>query len=202
MVIRKYCELTMTRLRAISGILALLGAVILFTTSALAQSGDPIKVVVGKTTLLRLEERPEVIFIGNPAYVDIIIERNDVAFLIGRQTGETSMHLLDSEGETLMHVPIVVVPEEERHVTLTRGRAETTFSCNPRCAGVPNPHAAGAAIARGQQTIAPADEGGGAGQAQDAAAATAAAAAAAAVAATQQPAEDTRPSRPIWAPVN
>ena len=194
----------MTRIRGLSGILALLGAVILFITSATAQSGDPIKVVVGKTTLLRLEERPEVIFIGNPAYVDIIIERNDVAFLIGRQTGETSMHLLDSDGETLMHVPIVVVPEEERHVTLTRGLSEITYSCNPRCAGVPNPHAAGASIARGQQAVPGArDE---AGAAQDQIATTAAAAAAAAAAATRQqqpaPAENSGSSRPPWAPIN
>ncbi len=192
----------MTRLRGLSGILALLGAVILFNTSATAQSGDPIKVVVGKTTLLRLEERPEVIFIGNPAYVDIILERNDIAFLIGRQTGETSMHLLDGEGETMMHVPIVVVPEEARHVTLTRGRAETTFSCNPRCAGVPNPHAAGASISRGQQAPAGGDED--EGQADDAAAATAAAAAAAAATQQQQPApaSNSGSSRPPWAPAN
>ena len=159
----------MTHLRGLSGILALLGAVILLTTSATAQSGDPITVVVGKTTLLRLDERPEVIFIGNPAYVDIILEQNDIAFLIGRQTGETSMHLLDGDGETTMHVPIVVVPEERRHVTLTRGRAETTFSCNPRCAGVPNPHAAGASIARGQESISGAGDA--EGQGQDSAAA-------------------------------
>ena len=92
----------MTHLRAISGLFAFLGAMILLattlSTSAVAQSGDPIKVTVGKTTLLRLEERPEIIFIGNPAYVDIILEKNGVAFLIGRQTGETSMHLLDEEG--------------------------------------------------------------------------------------------------------
>ena len=192
----------MTHLRGLSGILALLGAVILLTTSATAQSGDPITVVVGKTTLLRLDERPEVIFIGNPAYVDIILEQNDIAFLIGRQTGETSMHLLDGDGETTMHVSIVVVPEERRHVTLTRGRAETTFSCNPRCAGVPNPHAAGASIARGQESISGAGDA--EGQGQDSAAATAAAAAAAAAAAVQPPApaEDTGPSRPPWAPMN
>jgi len=122
------------------------------TTASVAQSGEPIKVEVGKTTLLRIDRRPEVIFIANPAIVDIVIERAGATFLVGRQTGETNMHLLNGNGETIMNAVIVVVPQEARHITLHRGGApETTYSCNPRCAGVPNPHAAGANLASGRQ---------------------------------------------------
>lgn len=176
-------------------------------TVSLAQSGEPIKVEVGKTTLLRMEQRPEVIFIANPAIVDIVIERAGATFLVGRQTGETNMHLLDGNGETIMNAIIVVVPQEARHLTLHLGGRETTFSCNPRCAGVPNPHAAGANVGGADVNLAEREEGTGAPRSQQqdtaATAAAAAAAAAAATAAQQQPpAQPSKPSRPPYAPLN
>jgi hypothetical protein len=39
---------------------------------------------------------------------------------------------------------LVVKPQAARHVTVHRGVEEATMSCNPRCAGVPNPTADGA----------------------------------------------------------
>jgi hypothetical protein len=155
-------------------------------SSSWAQSGNIIKVEIGKTTLLQVAERPEVIFIANPAIVDIVIERGGVMFLVGRQTGETNMRMLDGDGGTLMNAAVVVVPQEARNLTLTRGGRETTFSCNPRCSGVPNPHASGANVGGRNADVTSESAGsGGTGAAQQSdIAATAAAAAAAAAAAT------------------
>ncbi len=134
-------------------------ALVLFAApSAWAQADGVIKVEVGKSTLLQDLARPEVIFIANPAIVDIVIERAGAMFLVGRQTGETNMRFLDGNGVPVLDVSIVVTPQEARHLTLSRGGGETTFSCNPRCSGVPNPHAAGANVA-GQDTNLAQDKG-------------------------------------------
>ena len=183
--------------------LVLASLAVLAASPSSAQSGEPIRVEVGKTSLLRMDERPEVIFIGNPAIVDIVVEQGGVMFLVGRQTGETNMHLLDVNGETIMNAIVVVTPQNARHMTLHRGQAEATYSCNPRCAGVRNPHAAGASIAGANQNIGRDSRAGGEdARAQDAAVTAAAAAAAATTAAAQKQQEPAKPDRPAYAPLN
>ncbi len=140
------------------GSLVVMVAILFAAPAAWAQADGVIKVEVGKSTLLQDRKRPEVIFIANPAIVDIVVERAGAMFLVGRQTGETNMVWLDGRGETLLDVAVVVTPQESRHLTLSRGGGETTFNCDPRCSGVPNPHAAGANVA-GQDTNLAKDEG-------------------------------------------
>ena len=181
--------------------LVLASLAVLAASPSSAQSGEPIRVEVGKTSLLRMDERPEVIFIGNPAIVDIVVEQAGVMFLVGKQTGETNMHLLDVNGETIMNAIVVVTPQDARHMTLHRGQAEATYSCNPRCAGVRNPHAAGASIAGANQNIGR-DSRGEDARAQDAAVTAAAAAAAATTAAAQKQEQPAQPDRPAYAPLN
>ena len=181
--------------------LVLASLAVLAASPSSAQSGEPIRVEVGKTSLLRMDERPEVIFIGNPAIVDIVVEQAGVMFLVGKQTGETNMHLLDVNGETIMNAIVVVTPQNARHMTLHRGQAEATYSCNPRCAGVRNPHAAGAIIAGANQNIGR-DSRGEDARAQDAAVTAAAAAAAATTAAAQKQEQPAQPDRPAYAPLN
>ncbi len=144
-----------------------------------AEAVEKIIIQVGKTKLLRVVRRPEVIFIANPAIVDIVIERQNAMFLIGRQTGETSMHFLDSNGDTMLEASVVVVPQETGHLTIHRGVVETSFSCNPRCARVANPHAAKANIGGATSKLSKDDKSG----SQQAAAIAASNAASAAVSA-------------------
>lgn len=109
-----------------------------------AQAWDPISVEVGKSRILRLkqEQEPAVVFVGNPAIADVIIEREGVLFVLGRQPGETDVWILDDDGKALLHRPLVVTAINSRHITVQRGAnttQEQTLSCNPRCAEVPTP---------------------------------------------------------------
>ena len=56
-------------------------------------------------------------------------------FLLGIEPGETSLHILDSDGNTILQTAIVVVPTAERTVTVNRANnlEEATYSCSPRC---------------------------------------------------------------------
>ena len=122
---------------------------------SLAASGawaqDALSVQVGKAAKLTLSERPTVVVVGNPAVADIIVENSRLIFLMGLMPGETNLIVLDRNGDELISAPVVVTPSDARTVTVNRDVAEFTFSCNPRCAGVPTPTSAEeqAAVAAG-----------------------------------------------------
>jgi Flp pilus assembly secretin CpaC len=109
-------------------------------------TADRIRVEVDKATLIRLEKDADVVFIGNPSIADVTVESPRMLFILGLFPGETSLRILDSDGKDVVATNIVVVPTEERTVTVNRnvagaGQAEITYSCDPRCALVRTPSA-------------------------------------------------------------
>lgn len=127
-----------------------------------AQAWDPpISVEVGKSKVLHLkdEQKPGVVFVGNPAIADVIVERAGVLFVLGRQPGETDVWILDDDGHALMHRPLVVTAITARHVTVQRGAGagtgqQQTLSCNPRCTDVVTPRGTGGGFGGGGQSTA------------------------------------------------
>ncbi len=113
---------------------------------SLAASGawaqEALNVQVGKAAKLALSEQPNVVVVGNPAIADVIVENSRLIFLMGLMPGETNLIVLDRRGNELISAPIVVTPSDARTVTVNRDVAEFTFSCNPRCAGIPTPTSA------------------------------------------------------------
>ena len=142
------------RLRIGLAIIAVAG---LFATGA-AQAWDAIAVEVGKSRLLRLKEdqKAAVVFVGNPSVADVVLERQGVLFVLGRQPGETDVWILDDDGKELMHRPLVVTAVTSRHVTIHRGGPqigqEQTLSCGPRCTNVVTPRGTGTGFAGGAST--------------------------------------------------
>ena len=118
-----------------------------------AHAAEALRVEIGKTTMLRLKDVPEIVILGDPAIADVIVERKGLLFLVGRIPGETDIKILDAEGRTVLSRPVVVTPIGERHVTVHRGVEEATLSCNPRCAGVPNQVAPGAVQPANQPAV-------------------------------------------------
>lgn len=109
----------------------------------LAQSGV-MNVELGKARILRLDATPTVVVVGDPEIADVIVEDNNVIFLMGIMPGETNVYMLDENGDPLLETSLVVTPADQRHVSVHRGVEEQTMSCNPRCAGVANQIAEGA----------------------------------------------------------
>ena len=170
---------------------AILGAVIVFG-GAVSASGQTLNVSVNELEILRLDQPASIVLVANPSIADVAIETAQLLFLLGRRPGETSLIILDDQGQEILSQPIVVTPQIERHVTIQRGlRRAATYTCDPRCLGVPNPER-GSSAPGGVA-------GGGGGDEEEAAppaapsatdiAAAAAAAASSAIQAQQKPAQ-------------
>lgn len=120
-------------------ILAVLSTVLALASFSSAQGAEPLRVVLDKYELVRLNTDVATVLIANPDIADVAVEKSRLLFLIGRSPGETMLVLLDEAGREIMNTSIVVVPNLEREVTIHRGAEEATFSCAPRCTPIPNP---------------------------------------------------------------
>lgn len=126
---------------------ALVGVSLQMPSASAQQSGEEamrgaIQIEVGRAKTLRLDRIPSTIMFGNPDVADIVIERDGLIFLIGLRAGQTSLHLLDQNGASLLTTDIVVRPENRSQVTFFQGALETTYYCNPQCIRRANPRAA------------------------------------------------------------
>ena len=127
--------------------LAAIAVFALFGT--LPAAAEVMNVFVDKTHVLHLNRDASVVMIANPNIADVAVESPRLIFVIGRNPGETNLHILDGNGRQLLHKDLVVLANPERHVTVHRATEEVTFSCAPRCAQVVTPGAADAKKAGG-----------------------------------------------------
>ena len=104
------------------------------------EAGQPLEVILNKTTILRLASNASTVTVGEPAVAAISVESPQLIFIVGKEAGETNLLILDANNEELYDFDIVVVPEGQRHLTVHRGSTElTTYNCNPRCTSVKTP---------------------------------------------------------------
>jgi hypothetical protein len=125
---------------------ALSGAVCaILAGSGAAAAAETLHVTLDKSSLLRLGEPAATVLVGSPEIADVTVESPKLLVLVGRKTGETSLILLNRKGDQIASYNLLVVPEDDRHVTVHRGaEGVATFSCDPRCVGVKNPGLEGA----------------------------------------------------------
>ena len=156
--------------------LALAAAVMLGGAPArvAAQSSEatPLKVTVNHAEVVTLRSAAAVALIANPDIADIVNERNNLIFVIGRKPGATNLLVYDDGGKRLYGREILVVPEDGRLVTITRDTDVTDYYCEPHCrfyeheqggappappsgAGGPAPNGAASAGAGAQSANAP-----------------------------------------------
>jgi pilus assembly protein CpaC len=122
-------------------------------SAVIAGPAEVLSVEIGKSRILRLEGEPSVVSIGDPTIADVVIEEDNVIFLIGQAYGETNIYILDGKGKALLSADVVVEPKSARQVTLNRGTDEYVMSCNPRCVQVSAPVQQVQAGAAGDTTL-------------------------------------------------
>lgn len=124
-------------------ILAALGVILLSAHQSGAQERavtDALRVVLDKSQSLTLTRQAASVIVGQPQIADVTVVTPRRIILIGKKVGETSLVILDSQGQTLIDASLTVVPEAQRHVTIHKGaEGVLTLSCSPRCSGVDNP---------------------------------------------------------------
>jgi len=100
---------------------------------ARAQQG-PLRVTVNHAAALTLDAAAATVLIADPEVADVVNERNHLMFVLGRKPGATNLLVYDGAGKRLMEREVVVVPQEDRTVTITRETDQTDYTCAPRCA--------------------------------------------------------------------
>ena len=123
-----------------------------------AQDKDTLHVVVDKAHLIQLEVNAATVMIADPVIADVAVESPRLVFVVGRAVGETSLFILDADGNRLVDTNIIVeersdiidvepytpapsysaepsaAKTEEREVKVFRNvTAEETLSCEPVC---------------------------------------------------------------------
>ncbi len=138
-------RLIMTRfsrtLPLLAGTIALIGVI----GSATAQSDRALRVTVNKAEVVSLGGTASVVLVANPQIADVVLERNNLLFVLGKQPGETRLYVYNGSGRPMLEREIVVVPQADRTVTVVRDGQPNEYSCAPRCVSLERRAAAPAA---------------------------------------------------------
>ena len=148
------------RARSIGGLVLFAGVVIAVSAGPLsAQDKDTLHVEVDKAHLIQLDENATTVMIADPEIADVAVESPRLVFVIGRAVGETSLFILDADGNRMVDTTVVVgeradlveaepdapaptysaapaaTKQREREVTVFRNvAAQQTLTCEPVCA--------------------------------------------------------------------
>jgi hypothetical protein len=120
------------------------------TVASVPAGADTIRVTVDKGFLLRLDGSADTVLVAEPSIANVIIESPRQLFILGKKPGETNFFALTRDGRRIREANIVVVPNEERRVSVHRSVRESTLSCAPRCSGVETPGGGGTSRSEGR----------------------------------------------------
>jgi hypothetical protein len=112
-----------------SALLLLAVAGLAFAQSARAD----MEVMLDQAKVIKLPRNATTVVIGNPAIVDVTIQKSGLAVLTGKTYGTTNMIMLDSANAQISEQQVVVKPSAEGIVTLQLGPDRVSLSCTPEC---------------------------------------------------------------------
>jgi hypothetical protein len=115
------------------GTALVLVAPLAFPAFAQTRQTEPLRIPVDKAEALTLDPASAVVLIANPAIADVVLERNHLLFVLGKTPGATSLFVYSEAGRPLVEREVVVVPQDNRVVTITRETTPTDYYCEPRC---------------------------------------------------------------------
>lgn len=98
-----------------------------------------LRVAVDKAEVMTLRGTASVVLVANSQIADVVVEREHLLFVIGKQPGETRLYIYGADGKPLLERDIVVVPQNDRAVTVFRNTRTTNYSCDDRCVEINSP---------------------------------------------------------------
>jgi hypothetical protein len=113
--------------------MAITALLILLGFAASTAEAATLRISLNKAEVIRLDGTASVVLIANPEIADVVLEQNKLLFVLGKRPGETRLFVYDDSGRRMLERDIVVVPQGERAVTVTRAVKATEYSCDPRC---------------------------------------------------------------------
>lgn len=103
--------------------------------SATVTAEPVVNMSVDSVQLVKLSGDPATIVLSNPLYADATIQ-GDRLVLIGKNTGRTSVIVLDLDGNELANFLVKVQRDEAQVVSVYRAGQRLTLQCEPFCDNV------------------------------------------------------------------
>lgn len=110
---------------------------------------ESLTVTLNKVEIVRADREAALVQIGNPKIADVNIATAKTVLVLGISVGETSLLLMDEEGQIIRNINVVVVPKTRdtkvvrkkipapkptHRVTIHQGTSATTsLDCDPTC---------------------------------------------------------------------
>jgi hypothetical protein len=110
-----------------------------FIASALAvlplspASAQDLIVKFDQSTLLRMPRPVAEVIIGNPLIVDVTVQSNDMLVVTGKTFGITNIIALDATRNIIQDQRVLVMRDEARMVSVTKGGRRESYNCSPNC---------------------------------------------------------------------
>ncbi|WP_374307982.1 pilus assembly protein N-terminal domain-containing protein [Dongia sp.] len=145
-----------------------------------ANANDVVQVTWRKAQIMSFGSGVSSIVIGDPSVIDVTLEGSGQIVVFGKVPGETNMLILGADNSVLFDAAVVVMPEDNRQVSIINAGAgtisERSWTCLTRCVQVLGPGGTSYSSVTpvgGGSSGAPAAGGGGNGEAAAAAGQTA-----------------------------
>ena len=97
-----------------------------------AQAKD-IKVEIDEAMLVKLERQASDVIIGNPSIADVSVQGGRLLAITGKSFGVTNLIVVDGKGNQILNKNISVGIDNNRYVTVHKGRARASYHCTPTC---------------------------------------------------------------------
>ena len=124
-----------------SSLMAALVLALAAPSVVMAQSVEPIVVVVDHAKVMRISAPAETIIVGNPAIADATIYDRQTIVITGKTAGTTNLVILDNKGKPIADEILKVAIPSDKIVSIQRGpgTAQFTYACTPICAPILTP---------------------------------------------------------------
>jgi Flp pilus assembly secretin CpaC len=122
---------------------ATIAVLALTALAAPAIADDVVQVTWRKAQVMSFGSGIAGIVIGDPSVVDVTLDGNGQIIVFGKAPGETNMIITGSDNSVLFNAPIVVMPEDDRQVSIINAGSgtisERSWTCLTRCVQVLGP---------------------------------------------------------------
>ena len=98
-----------------------------------AYAGDFVRLVQGRSQVVRVPRPAETVVVGDPAIADVSIQDATTLVLTAKKAGETNIIILDEAGDPIVDETIVVDTNYKSIVRVYGPKGLTAYQCAPEC---------------------------------------------------------------------
>lgn len=107
----------------------------MFAASAMvgAASAEDLRLAIDNAASIRLPAPADAVVVGNTDIASVSVQNDRMIFVAGHSYGATNLMVFDINGRVLYSGRVIVTPEENETVMVTRGLTTSRMDCTPLC---------------------------------------------------------------------